>query len=255
MTLELHYQRTGEGYPLLILHGLFGTLTNWQTAARGLAPLRSVYTLDLRNHGRSPHSDDAGYAAMAGDIFEFLDRHRLPQADLLGHSLGGKVAMVAALRDPSRISALVVADMTPRATPPRHDDVFGALDAFDPATVSSRAEADAAMAPLLPDPGVRQFLLTNLQRGEDGRYRWRMNLPVLRRSYAAHLEGVDSPRPYPGPALFVAGARSSYVTAGDHDAIHRLFPAARILTLPDSGHWVHVDQPALFLRAVQEFLA
>ena len=257
MPLSLHSAALGStGFPLLVLHGFLGASGNWQTIARTIfAEHYRVFLLDARNHGRSPHSDAFSYTEMAADVEDFLNAQRIDEAFLLGHSMGGKTAMKVALTRPARTKALIVVDMAPRAYPPHHDTILDALNAVDPATFASRQEADAALSDRLPDWGVRQFLLKNLVAHPAGGYRWGMNLPVLTTRYEEITRAVEAGTPYPGPALFVRGERSSYVRDEDVPEIERLFPRAHIVTIPDAGHWVHADAPKALADAVLSFLA
>jgi len=245
--------------PLLILHGFLGSGGNWHTLARRFAVRRTVLVPDARNHGRSPHAAPHTYAAMAADVVAVLDAHGLERALLLGHSMGGKTAMHVALTHPARVAGLVVVDAAPGRAPSAHESVLDALAAVDLATATSRADVENALAARLGDAGLRGWLLKSLLRTPEGGFRWALNVPVLR----AALPDVGGPveptlaagwRPYPGPALFVRGARSQYVTDADMPEIERLFPAAEVVTIPDAGHWVHADQPDALFDAVEAFL-
>jgi len=252
--MQLNYRRGGSGRPLLLLHGLFGSLANLQTLGRALADSWDVIAVDLRNHGSSPHADDMSYPALAADLVELLDRLALPSAVLLGHSMGGKAAMRCALDYPDRAAALVVLDIAPRAYEAHHEAEFAAMEALDPVSHSSRSELDAALAEQLSHPQTRQFLLTNVQRDANGRFGWRIDLGALRAGYPDIMAAIESETVYDGPALFVRGELSAYITYDDQAAIRRLFPRARIQTLPGAGHWVHAEQPQQLARIVREFL-
>lgn len=252
--VELNYQTRGEGEPLLILHGLYGSNSNWNQHARRLAERYRVILPDLRNHGRSPHSEVMTYPAMAEDLRALLDTLGLEQALVLGHSMGGKAAMTLALQQPERVRALIAADIAPVTYRHEHDQIISALQGLDLARVGSRADADAALRDDLPNPMVRQFLLTNLERRDDA-YGWRIPLDVLARSLPA-IEGWPEPEgEYRGPALFLHGAESDYVLAEYEPAIRRYFPAARVEALAGAGHWLHVEQPEAFAAALDRFLA
>jgi esterase len=252
--VRLNFQTEGTGFPLLIVHGLFGSLDNWAGVTRRLAAASRVFALDLRNHGRSPHSDDFSYELMAADLIEFLDDQNLEHADVLGHSMGGKVAMLLALRNPHRVRRLIVADMAPRAYAPAHLEILAALRALNLSSANHRGELDAALAPAMPDTAVRQFLLKNVGRDHQGRFRWKLNLEAINNHYHRLNQAIESNRPFPGPSLFLRGGRSDYVLDGDLGSIRRLFPNARLVTLPEAGHWIHADAPVDFLRAVEAFL-
>jgi len=209
---------------------------------------------DLRNHGRSPHSPEMSYPAMAGDVAELLAAQGLTAADVLGHSLGGKVAMQLALTRPGLVQKLIVADMAPRAYPPLHLEILAALQALDVGSFTSRPEIEAVLAGAVPSQRLRRFLLKNLARNAGGTFEWRMNVTALADSYPHLLAAVTGPQPYAGPALFIRGGRSEYVQPADEPLILELFPRAEFRTIANAGHWVHTDAPEEFLRLTREFL-
>lgn len=252
--MELNYKSLGQGEPLLILHGLFGTLDNWQTLAKSWAEDYLVYLIDLRNHGRSPHVDSLNYPAMAEDLSEFMEQNWIHKAHVLGHSMGGKVAMELALTYPDLVDKLIVVDIAPRPYAPGHDDVFAALFAVDLQKLESRQEAEAILEKYLDEWGVRQFLLKNLSRTKEGAYEWKMNLPVIHRDYARILESPTESDPFEGPTLFIRGEKSRYVKDEDMLRIQELFPRSTLNTVPDTGHWVHADQPEVLKKLVVDFL-
>lgn len=241
--------------PVVLLHGLFGSSTNWHSIARRLAESRRVLVPDLRNHGRSARCEPMTYATMAEDLTALLESQGLEQAALVGHSMGGKAAMWLALTKPEQVQALVVADMAPVAYGHRLDGVIAALDTLDLAGLGSREEADAQLAAHLDNPGLRGYLLQNLVK-EGGAWHWRIDLPVLS-AYMDELLGFPDAtgRQFPGPVLFVYGTESDYVTGKQLPAIRKLFPLARLRAIPNAGHWVYSDQPDSFLRALKGFLA
>ncbi len=241
--------------PLLVAHGLFGAARNWGSLARRMARARTVIAVDMRNHGESPWSEDAGYAAMAGDLAETIAREAGGTADVLGHSMGGKAAMALALTAPETVGRLVVADIAPVAYDHAHGDYIAAMRALDLDRVTRRSEADPLLAPHIPDPALRAFILQNLVI-EDGRARWRPNLDALERGMDDLLSFPDAllGRRWEGPALFLRGGRSDYVSEARQARIRALFPAAAIETIDDAGHWLHAEKPGLFLAAVERFL-
>lgn len=253
-SLPLHLAEAGEGPALIVLHGLYGAGNNWGRHVRRWQTRWRVLTPDLRNHGRSPHDPVMTYPAMAGDVLRLLDEHNLEHAAVLGHSMGGKTAMALALTHPDRVRALVVADIAPVIYRDRdHDDIIAAMQAVDLDAIGSRKDAEPALARAVETPAVRQFLLTNLERKE-GRWRWRLPLQTLR-SALPDIQGFpDLPGRYPGPALFVHGARSNYVDAAAREAIPERFPQAEIRTIADAGHFLHVEQADAFSEAVSGFL-
>ena len=253
--MQLAFQRFGAGPPLIVLHGLLGSGDNWRTLSRTVFGARfEVYTVDQRNHGRSPHSDVFDYPAMVEDLAAFMDAHSLDAARLLGHSMGGKTAMHFALTYPECVEALVVVDIAPKPYPPRHTAIFEALRGLDLAAYRTRAEIDAALRPRFPTDGVRNFLLKNLQRDGQGGYGWRMNLNGIARN-ADRLSGVlEAEGTFEGPTLFVRGGASDYVADEDRELIISFFPEAEIATIDGVGHWVHAEKPQAFGEVVLGFL-
>jgi esterase len=252
--MKLHFRRLGEGTPLIVLHGLLGSLDNWQPLGRRIAECFQVFAVDLRNHGQSPHHDDVSYDAMAADLDEFMRTHGLPRAHLLGHSMGGKVAMQFALRHSDRVEKLVVVDISPREYPPRHARTFAALLALDLHKFHRREQLDAELAKSVDDVEVRQFLLKNVGRDVHGGFRWKANIRGLWESYERLTVAVTGETPCERPALFLRGERSDYVPAADHDLIRRLFPRAEFCEIAGAGHWVHADQPEAVCATVLKFL-
>jgi pimeloyl-ACP methyl ester carboxylesterase len=245
-----------EGPPVVILHGLFGSGRNWASIAQRLAGAHQVIALDARNHGASPWAETMSYAEMAEDVLATLRARGIGRARLIGHSMGGKTAMLCALRHPAAVDRLVVVDVAPAA----HDSPFGAYIAAmrgaDLAGVSRRGDVDRQLAAAVPSPAERAFLLQNLILGE-GAARWRINLDALARDLPEIASFPDLPPgvSYGGPTLFVAGERSGYLGAEHEPAIRRLFPNAAIERIAGTGHWVHAEAPDAFLDLVGPFLA
>lgn len=242
------------GPPLLIAHGLYGSARNWSTLAKRLGARRRVIIVDMRNHGDSPWSAEAGYAAMAGDLAETIDDCG-GEADVLGHSMGGKAAMALALTRPALVCRLIVADIAPVAYDHAHGDYIAAMRGVDLAAVSRRSQADPMLAPAIPQAPLRAFLLQNLVVG-DGPTRWRMNLDGLAAAIDDLLAFPDfGDAQFDGPALFLRGGASDYVGPRAEPAIAALFPQARIATVEGAGHWLHAERPEAFLAAVEAFLS
>jgi pimeloyl-ACP methyl ester carboxylesterase len=243
------------GPPLLIVHGLYGSARNWGAAARRLAAGRRVIVPDLRNHGESPWADTHGYDDLAADLAALIAAQAGGVADVLGHSMGGKAAMMLALTHPGLVRRLVVADIAPVAYAHDQRGPLAAMQGLDLAGLTTRAEADRRLALVLPDPGLRAFLLQSLDLRAEGGPRWRLNLPVL----GAEMDRITGwPAPagrFDGPALFVSGADSRYVLPEHHAAIRTAFPAARFAVIEGAGHWLHADRPQAFEAAVAAFLA
>lgn len=253
--MNLNYKTFGQGEPLLILHGLFGTLDNWQTLGRKLAEHYTVYLIDQRNHGRSPHTEAMNYDLMADDLQQFMTHHWIHKAHLLGHSMGGKTVMNLATTHPDMVDKLIVVDIAPKAYAGGHQEIFEAMMALDLAAITDRASAAEQMAQRIPDVGIQQFLLKNLSRSKEGSYEWKMNLPVIYAHYADILAVGVAEDTFEGDTLFLRGAQSTYISDADMPAILAHFPKARLSTIPDAGHWVHADQPEALLAQVLDFLA
>lgn len=252
--MNLNYKSFGQGDPIIILHGLFGTLDNWQTIAKQLAEDYMVFIIDLRNHGRSPHVDEHTYKAMADDIQVFMSENWLYGAHLIGHSMGGKTAMRLALDYPELVNKLVVVDMGIKQNEPGHQAIFEALLELDLENLKSRGEADKEFQKRIDEFGVRQFLLKNLSRKREGGYEWKMNLPVIHRHYNDILEAIEHDDTFDNPTLFLRGGQSDYVLEEDFIAIQELFTDATLETIEEAGHWVHAAAPEEFLRIVRAFL-
>ena len=252
--MNLHFEVVGEGAPLIILHGLLGSADNWRSTSRRLGAHYQVFALDLRNHGRSPHSGVVGYDVMAADVREFMERQRLHPIMLLGHSMGGKVAMQFALEYSEQVDRLIVVDIAPKAYEPSQRYLLNAMRSLDLSLYKSFVEVDAALAPDVSSESLRQFLLKNLAREEDGRLRWKIHLEAIDRNYDKLLRGLAAERSFNKPTLFIRGGQSTYIEDGDVPMIRQMFPQAEIATLRDAGHWVHVDAPEEFFQTVMNFL-
>jgi pimeloyl-ACP methyl ester carboxylesterase len=241
--------------PVVLLHGLFGSARNFGGLQKSLAATgKRVIALDLRNHGDSPHDAETGYAAMAADVVETLAELDALPCRLLGHSMGGKIAMRLALDTPAHVERLIVADIAPIAYRHGNDDLAQAMMALPLAPGTTRAEASAALADAVPDPAIRSFLLLNLRLGGDQPPAWRIGLAELAAGMAAIEGWEDGGAPYSGPALFVSGGRSGFLPPSARDGIRALFPRAEFAVLPEAGHWLHAEDPAGFLAAVLPFL-
>ena len=255
MPVQLAATEYGTGPPVAILHGLFGSGRNWRSIAQQLAMRHRVLAFDLRNHGASPWADGMSYGEMIEDLGASLRARGIDHAALLGHSMGGKVAMLAALLHPAEVDRLVVVDIAPAPNPPTLLAHVRAMRAVDLNGITRRSELDAQLTGTIPDGAERAFLLQNLIM-DDGKARWRLNLEAIEREFPQILEFPDlsAGTAYRGPTLFVAGARSDYIQTEHEPTIRRLFPQARITRLEGAGHWVHAEQPQAFLKAVATFL-
>lgn len=252
--MELNHKTFGQGPPLLILHGLFGTLDNWQTLARRWAEHYTVVLIDQRNHGRSPHCNAHTYPLLGEDLKAFMESNWMYHATLLGHSMGGKTVMQFATHYPEMVEKMIVVDIAPKAYPGGHESIIKALNNMPLDQIDNRQKADAFLAQSIDDVGVRQFLLKNLTRDKKGGYRWKMNLPILTRDYKAILENIEPEENYEGPSLFIRGEKSNYVQDEDYETIQYHFPTAHLVTIPDAGHWVHAEQPQALYDTVSRFL-
>ncbi|MDG4647419.1 alpha/beta fold hydrolase [Roseibacterium sp. SDUM158017] len=236
--------------PLLIAHGLFGSARNWGVIARRLAEGRKVIAVDMRNHGDSPWSDRHRYPDLAADLAEVIAAHG-GRADVVGHSMGGKAAMALALAHPQTVRRLVVADIAPVAYGHSQQPMIDAMRAVDLGAVHSRRDADAQLAALVPEEGVRAFLLQSLDVAGK---RWRLNLDALSAEMPAIVGWPDIAGTFEGPALFLSGAASDYVRPQDREAIKALFPGARFAKIPGAGHWLHAEKPREFEATLRAFL-
>jgi len=240
---------------VLILHGVFGSSDNWLTVSKKIASTEhTVYLIDQRNHGRSPHSDRLDYPSMAADLREFIEEENIQNPILMGHSMGGKTVMEYVVRWPGEVKKLVVIDIAPKAYAVHHTRLLEGLSSISLPDLTSRQEADEILSGFEPSPGVRQFLLKNLFKNERHAFEWRFNLPVLKTDMPLIGKAITTERPLTLPTLFIRGAKSDYILDNDWSEIKKMFPEATLVTIPDAGHWVQAEQPALFLEAVSEWL-
>ena len=249
----LHARIFGQGPALIILHGLLGTGDNWQTIAKQLAERYTICLPDLRNHGKSFHTDDFNFQLMVQDVLELMDSNWMQSAYFIGHSMGGKVAMHLALSEPDRVDRLLVADIGVKDYPPGHLQIFQALQSINLAQLEDRKTAEMQLLDSLKDKGVVQFLAKNLSRAKDGSFHWKMNLEAIITGYKNIMEGIHTANTFEKPSLFVRGAQSKYILDEDFDEIRKCFPNAQFETLSNAGHWLHADQPAAFLNLAEKF--
>jgi esterase len=258
--MDLNYKEFGTGEPLVILHGLFGTLDNWQTIARQLSDEFTVYIVDLPNHGRSPHTKgEFDYSEMSDAVAEFLTKNWIHETRLIGHSMGGKLAMQLAFQQPDLIKKLAVIDIAPKQYTGGHGNIFRALFALDLETLTDRKEAEQFLTEHLPEEGAGtiQFLLKNLSRRSDtegGGFEWKMNLNVLYANYPRILDKLEGDMPFRKPTLFIRGGESNYIKDSDFELISSLFPRSAIETIEGAGHWVHAEKPKELLEVLRKFM-
>lgn len=259
--MQLHFREIGEGQAFVILHGLFGYSDNWQTHAKKIADYYRVILVDQRNHGHSAWSEDFSYELMAEDLKELCNQLGLKKMILMGHSMGGKTAMVFAQKYPELIDKLIIVDMGIKSYPMHHEEIIRGLKAIDLSKNPGRAEAEAQLAPYVASFGIRQFLLKNLYwneetaKGSNGvkKLAWRMNIPVLEREMAEILKAVDPGVEVFVPTLFIRGEQSNYILDEDWPGIEAVFPDATLASVPGAGHWVHAEAPKEFLDLVLGF--
>jgi esterase len=252
---ELHYTTTGQGKPLVVMHGLFGSGKNWQSHARRFGEHFQVFNLDLRNHGQSFHADEMNYAVMAADVLQLLDRLGLEPCHLLGHSMGGKLAMTLAMLRPDLIASMVVADIAPVKYSHHYDDLIDPILALPLDQIESRTQADHLLRPNIPEDQLRAFLLQNLAREPDG-WCWRVNWRAIQRDmdWLTGFDHIADELRIEVPTLFLRGAKSDYVGEPEVEVIQRHFSDYQIETIADAGHWLHAENPAVFNRLVLDYL-
>lgn len=255
MAVDLHYRKIGQGPPILILHGLFGSSDNWLSVAKELQHSYTLYLLDAANHGQSPHTSTFNYTDMVEDVKLFIEKNNLVGAPSIGHSMGGKTIMRLAATYPDIVGKLIVVDISPRFYLRHHDTILEALSAVPIDTLSGRTEADSIVSKYIEDIGVRQFLLKNLYRTEAGRFQWRINLPVIRDQIENVGEALPEGSSITLPTLFIRGALSGYIEAKDESIIANHFTNYSIQTVEGASHWVHAEKPQEVVRLIETFLS
>jgi pimeloyl-ACP methyl ester carboxylesterase len=266
--MKLFFRHLGSGEPLIILHGLYGSSDNWHSIGRELSADFSVYLVDQRNHGNSPHHTDHNYNVLSDDLRNFMAEQSLDSALIMGHSMGGRIALNFGLKYPEKVRKMIVVDISPtgnefRQNAPEivvHNRIINALLQIDTDLITSRDEADKQLQQSIALPSIRQFLLKNLKHNPEGKFRWAFNLKTLSEKLPDIFTGIireneTDPESIPQfPLLFIKGELSGYIRPEDEASIRKFFPWANITVIPEAGHWVHAEQPAAFLRAVREFL-
>lgn len=253
--MELHSVILGEGRPFLILHGFLGMSDNWKTLGKQFAKDGfEIHLIDQRNHGKSPHSDKFSYELMAGDIKEYCDSHDLKNIILLGHSMGGKTAMLTACENEGLVEKLIVVDIAPKYYAPHHQQILKGLTALDDAKLTSRGDAEDFLKDYIPETGVRLFLLKNLYWKTKEQLSLKLNLDALKANIENIGEALPEDKSFGGPTIFIKGENSDYITSQDHSAIKKQFPNAEFAEIKDAGHWVHAENMKDFYDEVIRFV-
>jgi pimeloyl-ACP methyl ester carboxylesterase len=254
--MKLFYREFGTGQAVIILHGLFGQSDNWVTVGRRISDQFHVYIPDQRNHGQSPHTAIHSFPAMADDLSAFIEEHQIQNPILIGHSMGGKVAMTYALENPGMVKKLVVIDISPRRYPERitHTQVISQMLNIDLENIATRGQVEKILDAGIEDPRVRMFIMKNLYYKIHGKLAWRLNLEAINQSMDLLFDGISSESQYKGPSLFIRGGKSDYVKDADLPLITGLFPEAALKTIPGASHWVHADAPEELCYLLSGFL-
>lgn len=250
----LHSKIIGKGQPFLILHGYFGMGDNWKSLGNRFAEFYEVHLIDQRNHGRSFHADEFDYEVMVEDLHNYIKYHNLSDCILLGHSMGGKTAMLFAVEYPVLVHKLLIADISPRAYEPHHNEILAALNSVNFSEQNTRQLVDEKLSHLIPELGVRQFLLKNVYWKEKGQLSFRFNLDSLTENNPEIGQALPSFTSFEGSTLFLSGGNSGYITVAEEPIIKAHFPNSDIVTIPKAGHWLHADNPSSFFELVMQFL-
>ncbi|MEN8123349.1 MAG: alpha/beta fold hydrolase [Bacteroidota bacterium] len=267
--MELFFRKYGEGVPIVIVHGLYGSSDNWVTIGRRLAESFEVFLIDQRNHGRSPHSDSHTYHLMVSDLNEFLDKQKIDKAILIGHSMGGKTVMHFAHQHPEKVSGLIVLDIAAKSyvqiakenkSEINHYSILEAMKNVDFSTITNRKDVDRELERSIKNMKIRQFLLKNIHRDKDNSLSWGINIHVLYKDLDEILNGMDANFYHNVdaitgfPVLFIRGANSNYIVDADLDQIEKMFPYAELKTIDNAGHWLHAEQPQELVFLIKDFL-
>lgn len=266
--MNLFFREKGSGFPFVIIHGLYGSSDNWMTIGKKLAKQFHVYMIDQRNHGQSPHSNEHSYELMKKDLSEFFEQQNIDKAIVMGHSMGGKTAMCFAADYPEKIKKLIIADIAPKDYRTirkdnqyfLHNKILKAMLNLNFSEITSRMEIGNQLLEKIKNPQIVQFLLKNIQRNKEGLFKWKPNINVLHENLDEIISGINgqwaiSKMPFSDyPALFIKGENSNYITEGDKETIKKLYTDSVIKTIPNAGHWLHAEQPHLFLETIEEFV-
>ncbi|WP_206484139.1 alpha/beta fold hydrolase [Thalassotalea sp. G2M2-11] len=252
----LHYQQSGSGQPIVLIHGLFGSLENLNMVAKGLTDNYRVINIDVRNHGASFHENNMAYPVLAQDVIDTLNHLAIDSCAILGHSMGGKIAMQMALDYPERVEKLIVADIAPVAYPPHHNQIIAGLLAIDIDNISTRQQADQQLAPYVKEAGVRQFLLRNITKKTDSsQLKFKCNLANIAHCYHQIVQVYQGDKVFNKACLFIKGGDSNYITREHQAAIQAIFPHSKAKIIQGAGHWLHAEKTVAFNKIVNDFLA
>ncbi len=267
--LKLNYQKFGEGPSLIIIHGLYGSLDNWLTIAKKLAQDFEVFIIDQRNHGKSPHNNSHTYTDLKNDLLEFMNDHEISKSILLGHSMGGKTAMLFAANHPERVHNLIVVDIAPKnystvldytSQTINHEHIISTILNTNLNLFKSRTEIEAELAKQIECKKTRQLLLKNLKRNENKEFAWKLNIKTIKNFLPQILDGINEnsfttkKNRSKYPVLFIKGEESNYICDNDHKLIRSIFPYAEITNIPKAGHWIHSEQPNLLIKTIINFI-
>ena len=248
------YGEDRQGTPLLVFHGLFGMLDNWGSFGKEMGEFFPVHLIDLRNHGKSFHSEEMSHEVLANDILHYIEFHNLQKVNLLGHSLGGKAVMQFAITYPVKVQKLIVVDISPKAYPPHHQGILKALESVDFDTLATRQEVEAALQQYIPEKSVIQFLAKNLYWTDDKKLNWRFNLRTLSEKYSEFVSNAIKFGVFTGETLFISGGKSNYILPQDEFQIKQQFPNASVVKIDNAGHWVQAENPKDFAEVVKDFI-
>ncbi len=251
--VSLNIKIQGNGPPILILHGLFGSLDNWQTIANALSNEFTIYLIDLRNHGKSPHTEAFSYTLMANDIMYMIQKYQLVKPFMIGHSMGGKVVLELINLYPNDIGKSIIIDIATKLYPRGHDEIFKSMLGLDIKKINKRSEAEFELSKTILDQTVRQFILKNLDRDQNQQFVWKLNLKSLFENYNEITQEIKPSKPIINKILFIRGDRSNYILDKDQLDIKKYYPNSSFVTIADAGHWVHADQPIRLVEIIKSY--
>ncbi|MBK9270849.1 MAG: alpha/beta fold hydrolase [Saprospiraceae bacterium] len=252
-SVKLHFKKQGSGPALYILHGLLGSLDNWQTVANSLTDEFTVFLVDLRNHGRSPHTQDMNYPLMAADVLQLIEEQSTEPVFILGHSMGGKVVMQCLAENSDLFRKAIIADIGPKKYAGGHESILQAMSSMDLSQLAKRSDADELLKISIPDFGTRQFILKNLDRASENGFQWKCNLTAIIANYPKIMDKIKFENPVATPVLFLSGGNSNYISLDDHNSIRYMFSKAQFQSITDAGHWVHAEKTKETIEAIKKY--